>query len=334
MQKHSLNSLAALLVIGSLSLGIFANGCGCTLQDADTKNGGSGGGNEKKKTISIDGSSTVYPVSQAVAEEFEKTSPVRVIVGTSGTGPGFNKFIGGESDICDASRPIKPEEIDGCKEKGIEYLELKVAIDGLSVVVHPENDWCDCLTVAQLKALWEPNSKINTWKDLDPSWPDHKIDLYGADTESGTFDYFTEVICGENGSSRTDYNPSVNDNVLVQGVEGSKYALGYFGYAYYVKNKDKLKVLGIAAGDDVSSCVAPTDESIEAGEYVPLSRPLFLYVNKAALKRPEVASFLTYYLNEGQDLVGEVGYVRLSEALIAETRKNLEDAIESGKSSE
>ncbi|HSG69795.1 MAG TPA: PstS family phosphate ABC transporter substrate-binding protein [Planctomycetaceae bacterium] len=332
MQKLAPNNAKSLFLITTLSIGLFAGGC--TVQDAKTSSSGGSSGGTEKKTISIDGSSTVYPVSQAVAEEFEKTSDVRVIVGTSGTGPGFSKFIGGEIAISDASRPIKPEEIDGCKEKGIEYLELKVAIDGLSVVVHPENDWCDCLTVAQLKALWEPNSKVNTWKDLDPSWPDHKIDLYGADTESGTFDYFTEVICGKSGSSRTDYNPSVNDNVLVQGVEGSKYALGYFGYAYYIKNKDKLKVLGIAAGDDASSCVAPTDEAIEAGKYVPLSRPLFLYVNKAALKRPEVASFLTYYLNEGQDLVGEVGYVRLSEALIAETRKNLEDAIESGNSSE
>ncbi|HUG20267.1 MAG TPA: PstS family phosphate ABC transporter substrate-binding protein [Planctomycetaceae bacterium] len=333
MQKIASNSLVTLCFILTFSIGLFVNGCGCTVQDAKSNSGGSSGGTDKK-TISIDGSSTVYPVSQAVAEEFEKTSEVRVVVGTSGTGPGFSKFIAGEIAICDASRPIKPEEIDGCKEKGIEYLELKIAIDGLSVVVNPENDWCDCLTVAQLKALWEPNSKIHTWKDLDPSWPDHKIDLYGADTESGTFDYFTEVICGKSGSSRTDYNPSVNDNVLVQGVGGSKYALGYFGYAYYVKNKGKLKVLGIAAGDDASSCVAPTDESIEAGKYVPLSRPLYLYVNKAALQRQEVASFLTYYLNEGQILVGEVGYVRLSESLIAETRKNLQNAIDSGKSSE
>ena len=202
-----------------------------------------------------------------------------------------------------------------------------MAIDGLSVVVNSENNWCDCLTVDQLKAIWEPKSKVQLWSDVDPTWPKEKIKLFGPDTDSGTFDYFTEAICGEGGASRSDYSPSVNDNVLIQGVSGSKYALGYFGYAYYVKNKDKLNIVGIAQGSDKNTCVKPTDESIEAGKYVPLSRPLFLYVSKVSLKKPEVAAFLRYYLQEGQKLVGEVGYVRLSETLVSETRQSLEDAI-------
>lgn len=283
--------------------------------------------NEQKRIL-IDGSSTVYPISQAVAEEFQASQPnVKVVVGTSGTGGGFKKFVVGETDINDASRPIKDKEIEQCSENGIEYLEMKVAIDGISVVVNPENDWCQAITVAQLKKLWEPGSTVTKWNELDPSWPEEEIRLFGPDTDSGTFDYFTDVICGEEGASRTNYTPSTDDNVLVRGVSGEKYALGYFGFAYYLENAAKLKAVPVSATDDVADAVAPTPETIEGGTYTPLSRPLFLYVNKAKLARPELADFLTYYLEKGQDLVGEVGYVRLGAETHAETVNALKQAI-------
>jgi phosphate transport system substrate-binding protein len=287
--------------------------------------GNSSGG---QKRILIDGSSTVYPISQAVAEEFQGShSNVKVVVGTSGTGGGFKKFVVGETDINDASRPIKEKETTRCEENGIEYLEMKIAIDGISVVVNPENDWCKALTVAQLKQLWEPGSTVTKWSELDPAWPAEEIRLFGPDTDSGTFDYFTDVICGEEGASRTGYTPSTDDNVLVRGVSGEKYSLGYFGFAYYFENKAKLKAVPISATDDVADAVAPTPETIEGGTYVPLSRPLFLYVNKSKLVRKELAEFLTYYLAEGQDLVSEVGYVRLGKETHAETVEALKQAI-------
>lgn len=196
--------------------------------------------------VTIDGSSTVYPISQAVAEEFSKAnSGVRVPVGTSGTGGGFKKFIAGETDLNDASRPIKDSEAEACKEAGIEFIELKVAIDGLTVVVNPENDWVSGMSIEQLKKIWEPESEIKKWNEVDPSWPDEEIKLFGPDTDSGTFDYFTEVVCGEGGACRSDYQQSADDNFLVTGVAGDKYALGYFGYAYFVENQDKVKALGI-----------------------------------------------------------------------------------------
>jgi phosphate binding protein len=203
-------------------------------------------GQKLQGKITIDGSSTVYPITQAVAEEFQKKHPaVKVPVGVAGTGGGFKKFAAGETDINDSSRPISDKEIAACKEKGIEYLELKIAIDGVTVVVNNANDWCHCLTVEQLKSLWEPDSKVKKWSDLDPKWPVEDIRLYGADADSGTFDYFTEVIVGKAKSSRTDYTPSADDNVLVVGVAGDKFSLGYFGFAYYSENKAKLKAVGI-----------------------------------------------------------------------------------------
>ncbi len=297
---------------------------GCSLKETSGDSTGTGDDGVTAKRILIDGSSTVYPISQAVAEEFQKANQdVKVVVGTSGTGGGFKKFVVGETDINDASRPIKQKEIDQCKENGIEYIELKVAIDGLSVVVNPENDWCSALTVAQLKKLWEPNSRVKKWNELDPSWPDEEIKLFGPDTDSGTFDYFTDVICGEEGASRSDYTPSTDDNVLVKGVSGEKYALGYFGFAYYLENAKQLKAVAVSETDDPTDAVAPTPETIEGGTYTPLSRPLFLYVNTAKLARPELADFLNYYLNEGQDLAADVGYVRLG----AETHKAAVDSL-------
>ena len=278
--------------------------------------------------VIADGSSTVFPITQAVAEEFMKIhTDVKVSVGIAGTGGGFKRFVAGETDISDASRPISEKEIDACKKNGIEYVELKVAIDGLSVVVNPKNNWCKAMTVAQLKALWSPGNQVKKWKELDPTWPNEEIRLYGPGPDSGTFDYFTEAIVGKAKQSRTDYTYNSDDNILVQGVAGDKYSLGYFGYAYYVANKNKLKVVKIAAGDDLAEAVAPNEETILSGTYKPLSRPLFVYANKASLKKPQVAAFLKFLLNDGQKCVKESGYIQLPEAELAESRQRLDEAL-------
>ena len=263
-------------------------------------------------TIEIDGSSTVFPVSEAVAEEFHKIHPdVRVNVGVSGTGGGFKRFTVGETDISDASRPIKDSEAQAAADNRIEYYPLRVALDGLSVMVSPDNDFVVCLTTEQLKMIWEPGSTVTNWSDVDPSWPSSKIALYGPDTDSGTFDYFTEEVMGEAQLSRPDYTASADDNVLVQGIAGGKYSLGYFGYAYYQENQDKLKLVAVDSGN---GCVQPTSETIENGSYSPLSRPLFIYVSKASIERPEVKVFVEFYLDNAAELAQEVGYIRLGEA--------------------
>ena len=240
-----------------------------------------------KGTIEIDGSSTVYPISEAVAEDFNKLYPnVRVNVGVSGTGGGFKRFTNGETDITDASRPIKnPKETSKAEKNGIKYVELRLGTDGLSVMVSPSNDFIDCLTTAELRQIWEPGSTINNWNQVRAEFPDQQIRLYGPDTDSGTFDYFTEEIMGEAQLSRPDYTASADDNVLVQGISGDKGSLGYFGYAYYQENEDKLKLVAVDSG---SGCVKPSPETIPSGAYSPLSRPLFLYVNTESYKRPEV----------------------------------------------
>ena len=268
-------------------------------------------------TIEIDGSSTIYPVSEAVAEEFGKLHKnVRVNVGVSGTGGGFKRFYTGETDISDASRPIKPGEIDKANDNGIKFHELKVGTDGLSVIVNLSNTWTDCLTVYELKKIWEPNSTIKNWNQVRSSFPDQKMRLYGPDTDSGTFDYFTEEINGEAQASRSDYTASADDNVLVQGISGDKGSLGYFGYAYYAENKDKLKVIGIDNGD---GCVVPSANTIGNGSYKPLSRPLFIYVNATSLdKQPEVKEFVKFYMEHGKKLVDEVGYISLAASVYAE----------------
>jgi phosphate transport system substrate-binding protein len=280
--------------------------------------------------IDSNGSSTVYPISQAVAEAWRaqaEWSEVDVSVGYAGTGGGFDKFILKEIDICNASRAIKDAEKQRCAESGVEYVELEVAIDGLTVVVNPANTWVDCLTVAQLKQIWEPNSKVMKWSDVNPAWPDEKLQLFGADSDSGTFDYFTEAINGKSKQSRTDYTPSSNDNVLVQGVASEKNALGYFGYGYYVENQQRLKALGVKNGDD-AACVVPSEATIDAGEYVPLSRPLFVYVNKASLKRPEVAGYLRFYLSEeGQKAVVERKFLRLKPDVLKAMQQRLDEAL-------
>lgn len=269
-------------------------------------------------TIEIDGSSTVFPVSEAVAEEFRKVHPdVRVNVGVSGTGGGFKRFTAGETDISDASRPIKDAEAQSAADNGIEYYPLRVAMDGMSVLVNPDNDFVECLTTDQLKAIWEPGSSVQKWSDIDPSWPNNDIVLYGPDTDSGTFDYFTEEIMGEAQLSRPDYTASADDNVLVQGIAGGRYSLGYFGYSYYVENQDKIKLVAVDSG---SGCVTPTAETIENGTYSPLSRPLFIYVSKQSMQRPEVKTFVEFYLDNAAELATEVGYIRLGEAEYASNR--------------
>ncbi|RMH14635.1 MAG: PstS family phosphate ABC transporter substrate-binding protein [Gemmatimonadetes bacterium] len=260
--------------------------------------------------VAIDGSSTVFPVSEAMAEEFQALNRgVRVTVGFSGTGGGFKRFCAGELDISDASRPIKDSEAAICAENGVEYVEVPVAWDGLSVMVNPQNDFVDCLTVEDLKRIWEPGSQVRTWRDVRPEWPDEEIALYGPGVDSGTFDYFTEEIVGETDASRGDYQASEDDNILVQGIAGDRYALGYFGYAYYVENTDKLKLVAVDGGE---GCVAPSKETIESGTYKPLSRPLLIYVSRRAIERPEVAAFVEFYLTHAPELVPSTGYVALS----------------------
>jgi phosphate transport system substrate-binding protein len=287
---------------------------------------------ESVVTVRADGSSTVGPITSAVVEEFQtEHAGVRAVVGVSGTGGGFKKLAANEIDVCDASRTIKDEERKACEANGVEFVELEVAFDGLSVVVNPANDWCTSLTVEQLKAIWQPESAINKWSDLNPEWPDEKIELFGPGTDSGTFDYFTEVINGEAKASRADYTPSEDDNMLVTGVEGSKYALGYFGYAYYFENKDRLKLVGIDSGD--GKPVQPTEETVRSNEYKPLSRPLYIYVNKASLKKPEIAEFVQYYLGVVGKIAPDVGYVPLSDEVSAKAKQTLDDALAAGKAS-
>ena len=278
--------------------------------------------------VLADGSSTVFPITQAVAEEFMKVHQgVKVSVGIAGTGGGFKRFVVGETDINDASRPISEKEVDACKKSGVEYLELKVAIDGLSVVVNPKNDWCKAITVSQLKKLWNKGSTVKKWNELDPSWPDAEIRLYGPGPDSGTFDYFTEAVNGKAKESRSDYTPSEDDNVLVQGVNGDKNSLGYFGYAYYSDNQDQVKLVAIANGDDASTAVLPTDETILNGTYKPLSRPLFIYVNKKSFEKPQVREFVKYYIAKGQDYVNEVQYIPLPENDRREAQQRLTEAL-------
>ena len=267
-----------------------------------------------KGDIEIDGSSTVFPITQAVAEEFmvNYQPDVRVTVGVSGTGGGMKRFTVGETSISNASRPIKDKEAAAAKENGIEFTELTVAYDGLSVVINKDNDWVDCLTVEQLNMMWRPENPVNKWSEIDSSWPDTEFNLYGPGTDSGTFDYFTDEINGDEGVSRADYVASEDDNILVTGVAGDKNSLAYFGYAYYIENKDKIKVVKIDGG---GGCIEPSMETVADGSYSPLARPIFIYANNAHVaEKPEVAAFLEYYLTEGTQYVSEVGYVPIGEA--------------------
>lgn len=286
----------------------------------------SGAGNQNiRSTIEIDGSSTVFPITQAVAEEFRKDYPeVFPIVGVSGTGGGFKRFTVGETDISDASRPIKTSEAEAATNNGVEYLEFEIALDGLAVVVNFDNTWVDYLTLEELNMIWSPDSIVDSWDDVREGWPNQPIRLYGPGTDSGTFDYFTEVIMGESGSSRPDYTASEDDNVLVQGISGDTNALGYFGYAYYAENTDILKIVQIDSGNGP---VYPTDQTINSGQYAPLSRPLFIYVNKASLVKTEVENFVRFYMENAEKLVQEVGYTPLSKSIYEQNIAILEQQI-------
>ncbi|OKH11523.1 PstS family phosphate ABC transporter substrate-binding protein [[Limnothrix rosea] IAM M-220] len=269
-------------------------------------------------SVAIDGSSTVFPITEAMAEEFQKANPdVRITVGVSGTGGGFKKFCAGETDITNASRPIKGSEIELCEEGGVEYIEVPVAYDAISVVANPENDWAMCLTTAELNKVWAPEGEgtIDNWSQVRDGFPDQPLTLYGPGTDSGTFDYFTDAINGDEGLSRGDYTASEDDNVVVQGVAQDTGALGYFGLAYFEENADRLRAVEIDDEDPANGegCVAPSVATVDDTTYQPLARPVFIYVNPAALEKPEVAAFVDFYMSEDNgSLVSEVGYVAMS----------------------
>lgn len=290
------------------------------------------GNNKKDKdtsSINIDGSSTVYPVTEAIAEEYRAEDPdVDVTIGVSGTGGGFQKFGRGETDISNASRPIKEDEINIAKQNNIDFIELEVAYDGLAVVVNPENDWVDCFTVEQLKKIWEPAAQgtITHWNQINPEWPNEEIHLFGPGVASGTFDYFTEAVVGKSGSSRGDYTASEDDNVLVQGVSGDKYGLGFFGLAYYEENADKLRMVAVDGGE---GCVEPSTETVSDGSYAPLSRPLFVYVNSSSVQNnPKVVDFINFYLDEAPSLLKDVGYVPLTPEEYKEQKEKFNSFVE------
>lgn len=281
-------------------------------------------GGKPAPTVMIDGSSTVFPINEAIAEEFQKENKgIRVTVGVSGTGGGFKKFATGEIDITGGSRPIKQSENRQCQENGIEYIEIPVAYDGLAVIVNPQNDWSSSMTVKELKMLWEPEAqgKITKWSQVRKGWPDENIRLYGAGADSGTYDYFTQAIVGKEHSSRGDFTASEDDNILVQGVAGDKFALGFFGLAYYEENMDKLKLVGI---DNGKGPVAPSLETVKNGTYQPLSRPLFIYINKKSLEeKPEVQNFVNYYIKHAGTLSRQVGYIPLPENVYTLVEKRI-----------
>jgi phosphate transport system substrate-binding protein len=280
--------------------------------------------------IEADGSSTVGPLTTAAAERFQEEHPnVNVTVGISGTGGGFERFCNGETDISDASRPIKEdEEAPICKRNGVEYTELEVAVDALTVVVNPENDWTDCLTVDQLKAIWEPGSKIDNWSDVPGAeFPDAPLTLFGAGTDSGTFDYFTDAVVGEEGASRTDYSATEDDNVTVRGVEGDRGALGYFGFSYFEENEDALKALQIDGGE---GCVEPSAETAQSGEYQPLARPLFIYVKNESLARPEVEELVRFILEQNAEIAEQALLIPLPDDKREEEVAKLDQAAGAG----
>ncbi|MFC8846759.1 MULTISPECIES: PstS family phosphate ABC transporter substrate-binding protein [unclassified Micromonospora] len=303
------NVLSRRVLAGVALAALALTGCSNNAENDDA----AGGETKLSGEVKVDGSSTVAPLSEAAATLYKEDGGqpgVNVSVGTSGTGGGFEKFCKGETDISDASRPIKDKEKAACEAAGIKYKELIVANDALTVVVSKDNTWADCLTVDQLKKLWEPSSKVNNWNQIDPKFPSEPLKLFGPGTDSGTFDYFTDEINGEEGASRTDYTASENDNVIVQGVAGTKGGLGYFGFTYFEENASKLKALKVDGG---AGCVEPSLKTAQDNSYKPLSRPLFIYVSDAAVKKPQVADFVNYYIEKIDGVVGEAKYVPLTE---------------------
>ena len=312
-----MRKLLAFAACGVLAVGAVA----CGSDDDDDSGSNSGSGGDLSGSIRIDGSSTVAPFAQAAAEEFQAQNPnVKITVGTSGTGGGFEKFCAGETDISDASRPIKDdEEVPICEKNGVAYKEVQVANDGIAVVSNPELK-VDCMTTEQLKELWNTGSKVSKLSEIDPSFPDTSLSLFGPGTDSGTFDYFTDEINGEEGVSREDYQPSEDDNVLVQGVEGESGGFGYFGFSYFEQNQDKLNLVGVDAGD---GCVKPSSESIQDGSYTPLGRPLFMYPSDKAMMKPEVKAFMDYVLENYGPIAEASQIVPMSQAQADEAKTAL-----------
>jgi phosphate transport system substrate-binding protein len=303
-------------------MGIAVTGCAAALLAA-----GCSGGGGSSSAITADGSSTVAPFTTRAAESFKQESPdTNVTVGISGTGGGFERFCAGETDLSDASRPIEADEAALCKDAGIEYAEIPVANDALTLVVNAENDWATCLTVDQLKRIWEPGSTVKSWRDIDPSFPDEPLKLYGPGTDSGTFDYFTNEIVGEEGASRSDYQASEDDNVVVEGVSGDKGALGYFGFSYFEENQGRVKAVSVDGGD---GCVTPSVESAQRGTYKPLSRPLYIYAKTSSLARPEVAAFLSHVLDNAASIAEQAKFVPLTNDQLAAAQEALAVATSS-----
>jgi phosphate transport system substrate-binding protein len=314
------------ITLGLLLVAASVAACGGNAQDQQ----GAARGDQQAAMIKVDGSSTVYPISEAVAEEFQSANrSVRVTVGVSGTGGGFQKFCGGETDISNASRPIKPVEVQACKKSGVEFIELPVAYDGLAVVVNPKNTWATSMTVNELRKLWAPDAQgtITRWNQVRSSWPDREIHLYGAGVDSGTYDYFTEAVVGKEGASRGDFTSSEDDNVLVQGIANDELALGFMGIAYVEQNKQRLKLVPIDDGkaDNGAGPVIASVETVRNGTYQPLSRPLFIYVARKSAERPEVQKFVHSYFTDGRSLIDEVGYVQLTDPIYELAQKHFAD---------
>jgi len=323
--KFSKKRSATFAVLTAMTLTLAACGGTTSTSEGTTTTGEESameeGGSELSGDILIDGSSTVFPISEAMAEEFMAANPdVNVTVGTSGTGGGFEKFCAGETAISNASRPIKDEEKEACAAAGVEFIEVPVATDALTIVVNPANDWASCLTVEELTTMWAPDAQgtITNWNQIRPEFPDAPLGLYGPGTDSGTFDYFTEVVGGESGASRGDYTASEDDNVLVTGVTGDVNAIAYFGFAYFAENQDSLKAVEIDGG---AGCVAANAEDVLNGTYAPFARPLFIYVSTAALEEPQVKAFLDFYTDPAnKEFVAETGYVTLSDDQYTEVK--------------
>ncbi|MCO5221148.1 MAG: PstS family phosphate ABC transporter substrate-binding protein [Thermomicrobiales bacterium] len=316
-RRTLLGSAAAVVMALSISLG------GIAAQDAYEPAEGAG---DLSGTIVADGSSTVGPVTEAMAEEFAAIAPnVQLEVSISGTGGGFERFCNGETDLQNASRSIKDSEAENCAANGVDFYVFEVAYDGIAIVVNPENDFVDCLTIDQLKLMWQPEDPATSWNQIDPSFPDEPITLYGPGTASGTFDYFTAEIVGEEGSSTTNYLPSEDDNQLVEGIAGDQHALGYFGLAYYEQSMDRLKLVAVDGGN---GCVEPTAETVQDLSYAPLSRPLFLYVNAESITRPEVQEFLKFYIASAGEIAPDVGYVASPDEVYVEDQAALQAAID------
>ncbi|MEL6470217.1 MAG: PstS family phosphate ABC transporter substrate-binding protein [Cyanobacteria bacterium J06623_4] len=320
--------LAYSLSVLTLTASLVACGGGETVSTGGEGAEPAAAGSGVSGAIQIDGSSTVFPISEAMAEEFQAANPdTRVTVGVSGSGGGFEKFCGGETDISNASRAIKDEEVANCEAAGIEFIEVPIAYDGITVVTSPGNDWAQCLTIEQLNTAWAPEAEgtVTNWNQIDPSFPDEPLSLYGPGTDSGTFDYFTDEVNGEEGASRGDYTSSEDDNVVVQGVESSNGGMGYFGYAYYAENEDNLK--SVAIENEAGECISPTLETIADGTYNPMSRPLFFYVKKEAYDtKPQVKAFVDYQLDPANGgLVQEAGYVPLPDEDLAASKARVDE---------